>query len=42
VVVELAAALRNPPATVDEVIERLARNGLAQSMAKIRELRGDT
>ncbi len=40
-VVAQAHALRNPPQSVDEVLERLATCGCQQSVAKLRALRGD-
>lgn len=37
---EQAASLKNPPMTPAEVMDRLQTNGLAQSVAKLRELCG--
>lgn len=37
---EQAAALRNPPKTVQEVLDTLRDNGLVQSVARLRELFG--
>jgi len=37
---EQAETLKNPPMTASEVLERLQANGLAQSVAKLRELGG--
>jgi len=37
---EQAASLKNPPMTPAEVMDRLQKNGLAQSVAKLRELGG--
>jgi hypothetical protein len=37
---EQAASLENPPMTLAEVMDRLQANGLAQSVAKLRELGG--
>jgi predicted nucleic acid-binding protein len=39
-VVAQAHALRNPPQSVDDILERLAACGCPQSVAKIRTLRG--
>ena len=36
-----AHSLRNPPQSVDEVLDRLANAGCHQSVAKLRSLRGD-
>jgi hypothetical protein len=38
---EQAAALRNPPKTVEEVLDALRDNGLVQSVARLRELFGN-
>lgn len=35
---EQAAALKNPPKTIDDVLDLLLTNGLAQSVARLREL----
>ncbi|HPH64955.1 MAG TPA: PIN domain-containing protein [Kofleriaceae bacterium] len=40
-VIDQAHALRNPPKSVDDVLDRLADCGCPQSVAKIRSLRGD-
>ncbi|WP_394825945.1 PIN domain-containing protein [Pendulispora albinea] len=37
---EQAASLKNPPKTVAEVLDALQRNGLVQSVARLRELYG--
>jgi len=37
-----AAALKNPPMTVDEVLARLEEQGLVRSVARLRELSGVT
>lgn len=37
---EQAAGLKRPPMSTAEVIEKLQANGLAQSVAKLRELGG--
>jgi hypothetical protein len=42
VVSEQAAALKNPPQSVAEVLDTLRLNGLAQSVAKLRSLMGAT
>ncbi|HET8777239.1 MAG TPA: hypothetical protein VFN76_06225 [Candidatus Limnocylindria bacterium] len=38
---EQARALKNPPMTPDRVLDILRRNGLVQSVAKLRELYGE-
>ncbi len=40
VVSEQAAALRNPPRTVEDILDTLQELGLVQSVAKLRELLG--
>ena len=40
VVSEQAAALRNPPRTVEDILNTLQEQGLVQSVAKLRELLG--
>jgi hypothetical protein len=37
---EQAAALRNPPRTVDDVLDALRENGLVRSVARLREFFG--
>jgi len=39
-VAEQAAALKNPPRTVGDILDSLRGNGLAQSVARLRELFG--
>jgi hypothetical protein len=38
---EQAAALKHPPMTPAEVLESLRKNGLVQSVARLRELYGE-
>lgn len=40
VVQKQADALKNPPATVEDVLERLTQSGLIQSVAELRTLLG--
>lgn len=37
---EQAAALRNPPRTVEDILNTLQEQGLVQNVAKLRELLG--
>jgi hypothetical protein len=38
VVTEQAASLKNPPRTIDELLDTLLAQGLAQSVARLRDL----
>ncbi len=40
IIVEQAAALRNPPRSIAELLDTLRKQGLARSVAKLRELLG--